>query len=81
MIYQDEYNRRMKEQAEWIDYAAWRNGMYIVNAVQTALIPKKVKYASKPLSQTASTESLSGEEEFMLWAAEFNAQHADLPDA
>lgn len=81
MVYQDVYNQKIKEQAELIDFTAWRNGMYIVAAVQAALMPKKVKYPEAPLSQKVKQEQLSAEEEFILWAAEFNAQHPDLPDA
>ena len=63
-----------------IDFAAWRNGMYIVAAVQAALMPQKVKYPDKPLSKQAQQEQLSGEEEFVLWAAEFNMHHPELPE-
>lgn len=71
-IFQDVYNDRIKEQAELIDYTAWRNGMYVLNAVQAALIPKKVKYPDKPYSRQSRPEELSPEEEFKLWVAAYN---------
>ena len=79
MIYQDEYIKRKKEQAELLDRAAWLFGSYNVNAVQAAIMPRKVKYVKQPQSQRKA-EELSGAEKFKAWAVAFNAQHEELPE-
>lgn len=71
-IFQDVYNDRVKEQDELLDFTAWRNGMYMVNAIQSALFPKKAKYPEKPYSKMKPAQELSAEEEFKLWIMEYN---------
>lgn len=77
-IYQQEYIKKQKEQAKLMDYMAWLSGSYIINAVQTALMPKKARYPQSPRSQ--EFPELSGEERFKEWVQEFNAQHDELPE-
>lgn len=71
MLYQEEYIRREKKEAEMIDYAAWLSGAYIVNAIQAALFPKKAKYARHAFS-LEERENISPEDRFKEWIAVFN---------
>ena len=41
-----------------MDFQAWRNGMYIINAIQTAIDPKKVKYPKSPISEEVEKNSV-----------------------
>ncbi|SHE73464.1 hypothetical protein [Lactonifactor longoviformis] len=72
MIYQEEYIRREKKEADMLDYAAWLNGLYIVNAIQAALFPKKAKYARHAFSLKEEGETMSPEDKFKEWIAAFN---------
>lgn len=56
--------------------------MYNVSAVQTALFPKKAKYPKSPRSmrEEEEAEEMSSEDQFMAWAAAFNAGHDNLPE-
>lgn len=56
--------------------------MYNVSAVQTALFPKKAKYPKSPQSmrEEEEVEEMSSEDQFMAWAAAFNAGHDNLPE-
>lgn len=71
-IYQDEFIKKENEKYKLIDYSSWLSGSYIVNAIQTALNPKKVKYISKPQSECKKQEPISESEKFKLWVAAFN---------
>nr|WP_238725263.1 hypothetical protein [Diplocloster agilis]MBU9745736.1 hypothetical protein [Diplocloster agilis] len=55
-----------------IDYTAWLHGAYILNAVQSALNPKKVKYPKSPINVKEKETPLSETEKFKLWVMEFN---------
>lgn len=47
-IYQKEYLRKIEDEYKKLDYFAWRNGSYMVSAIQVALNPKKIKYPEQP---------------------------------
>lgn len=69
--------KKSQEQIRLIDYTSWLNGLYIVNAVQTAFNPKKAKYPKTPMFQEEEKKSLSQEEQFLLWVDEFNKRYED----
>lgn len=72
MIYQEQHIRHKEEQLQLIDYTGWLNGIYIINAIQTALDPKKAKYYNQPMFEKKEEKSLSQEEKFLLWIDDFN---------
>ncbi|WP_343248257.1 hypothetical protein [Diplocloster hominis] len=77
-IYQAEFRRRESAKLDLIDYSAWLNGAYIVNAVQTALSPRKVKYSKMPLHTSKQDTPINDAEKFKLWAAEFNRRFENI---
>lgn len=74
--YQADYNRRTKEKYELADFQAWRIGIYMINAIQTAFDPKKAKYPEQPYSMKKSDEVQTHPEiqarRFEDWANTFN---------
>lgn len=72
-IYQEEYKRSVEEKQQAIDYEAWLQGQYQIASIGAAL-SKKCKYPNQPFSMKPEEKGLSGEEQFLLWADEFNRQ-------
>lgn len=69
--YQDAYIERKEQEMKMLDVSAYYNGIYVQQAVASCF-SKKAKYPKQPLSLVEKVEPLSGEEQFKLWAAEFN---------
>lgn len=68
----DAYRSRKDEDNKIMDLHAWLAGMYVREAVVSALAGRKHKYPEKPYVMQNVSQELSGEEKFKLWAAEFN---------
>ena len=73
-IYQDAYNKRLQEKYEDLDYAAWLNGMYVMNAIGSAF-NKNSKYPEAPISKSKEQKTLTPEEKFKLWVLEYNKKY------
>ena len=72
-IYQEEYKRSLEEKQQMVDYEAWLQGQYQIASIGAAL-SKKCKYPNQPFSMESEEKGLSQEEQFLLWADEFNRQ-------
>ena len=69
--YQDAYIEQKKQEMKLLDVAAYYNGLYIQQAISSCF-NKRAKYPKKPLSLEEKSKTLSGEEQFKLWIAEYN---------
>lgn len=67
LIYQDEYLKKLEKE----DYNAWTLGLYVRTAIASCF-DKKTEYPNKPFSEKQKEESISPEEKFKMWIAEFN---------
>lgn len=65
-IYQKDYIDKKEEEMNLVEFQAWINGMYIVNAIQTAIDPMRCKYPKNPFS-----EETDGEENTEIGAVKF----------
>ena len=70
-IYQEEYKRSQEEKQQLMDYEAWLHGQYQIADIGAAL-SKKCEYPKQPFSMKKEGNGLSQEEQFLLWAYEFN---------
>lgn len=75
-MYQKEYLDGIKSKYEFADFQAWKQGEYMIAAIQMALEPKKAKYPDKPYSMSKSDELQTHPEiqarKFEDWANAFN---------
>lgn len=70
--FQVAYKKRLEQE----DYFAWLNGKYIQAAIGSCLDSKHCKYPSRPMTTEAQeTETLSGEEQFILWIDAYNRSY------
>lgn len=70
-MYQDNYIKEKEEQVKLLDVSAFYNGLYVQQAIASCF-NKHAKYPKKPYSIVEKKKPLSGEEQFKLWAEEFN---------
>lgn len=77
-IYRKVFEDKLQDEYDRINYAAWLNGMYIMNSI-AACIDKKAKYPDKPLKSESveitddSEESASiGEAKFLEYISAYN---------
>lgn len=49
-VYQKEYERKMQNEADMIDYSAWLHGLYVKSAI-SVFINKQNKYPAKPFHE------------------------------
>lgn len=70
-MYQDARVKELEEQRELINYTAWLQGQYNLTAIGSAL-SKKAHYPKQPFAMREKQSGLSGEEQFVLWIAEYN---------
>ncbi len=75
-IRQKEYVSEIKSKYDFADFQAWKNGEYIISAIQKALDPKKAKYPESPYSidksETAQSQPGIQARKFEDWANSFN---------
>lgn len=71
-MYQDVAKQNVERQYKLMDYQAWLNGSYIVNAVQTALSPRKAKYPKEPVSMKKVSDDNNQVAGFLNWVSEYN---------
>lgn len=71
--YQDAYIEQKKQEIQLLDAAAYYQGMYVQQAI-AACFSKSVKYPNKPYSLVEKEKTLTPEEKFKLWIAEFNSK-------
>lgn len=74
--YQDAYMEQKKQEMQMLDAAAYYQGLYVHRAV-AACFNKHTKYPKKPYSLVEKKKTLSPEEKFKLWIAEFNKRFED----
>ena len=56
LIYKKVYEEKQEEMYDLIDFLTWRNGMYQISAIQSALVPDKAQYPDKPLGSKSEEE-------------------------
>lgn len=81
-LYQDEYIKKQKEQAQLIDMSAYLNGVYMGKAI-AAILSKKCKYPDKPLLQQKAEkqiEDMSEEEYFAKMQETFAKLNAGMKE-
>lgn len=75
-IRQKEYLSEVKSRYNFADFQAWKQGEYMISAIQKALDPKKAKYPDTPYSMNKSEEVQTHPEiqarKFEDWANSFN---------
>lgn len=73
--FRKEYKRKRQEEVEMIDYTAWRNGIYICDAI-SACFGKNHKYPKQCYSlshkQRQEEQGLTDAERFATFAISFN---------
>ncbi len=76
-LYQKEYEDKQKEEYKKIDYEAWKNGFYVMNAV-AVFMNKNNKYPKKPVEWEERENEVDASEidaiHFGEWARAFNSQ-------
>lgn len=70
-MYQENFIKEKEEQIKLLDVSAYYQGLYVQQAIASCF-NKGTKYPRKPLSLVEKEKPMSGEEQFKLWAAEFN---------
>lgn len=68
----DAYRSRKEDENKIMDLQAWLTGVYVREAVASALAGRKHKYPEKPYAMQTASHEMSGEKKFKLWAMEFN---------
>lgn len=71
------YKSKKEEESKRMDFQAWLAGVYVRDAVASALVGKKHKYPENPYAMQTVSHEMSGEEKFKLWAMEFNRRFED----
>lgn len=77
-VYQKEYEQRIQDEANMIDYVSWSNGMYVLEAA-SSLFSKNKDYPEKPRSVLDKEEKMREEnptkaaaQDFGNWALAYN---------
>lgn len=77
-VYQKEYERKMQNEADMIDYSAWLHGLYVKSAI-SVFINKQNEYPAKPfheLNKTDINQDVSPDKQaainFGNWAMAYN---------
>lgn len=71
-VFKNEYEKMKKEESYLIDYTAWINGQYIMQAIGAAM-DKKNKYPTEPFSFSDEKDSSENDAiKFEAFAISFN---------
>lgn len=66
------YRLKKEEENRIMDTQAWLTGIYVQEAIASALAGRKHRYPGEPYMMRDKQQEMSGEEKFKLWAMEFN---------